>query len=125
MTSKLSIAVIGAGVAGMTAAWDLVRAGHEVHIYEAEPTVGGLAAGFSEPGWEWSMEKFYHHWFQTDQDILQIIDEIGKSDKVLFPRPKTSYWIDGRIYRSEMNASALSLPLSLPEIGRASCRERV
>jgi len=118
MTSKLSIAVIGAGVAGMTAAWDLVRAGHEVHIYEAEPTVGGLAAGFSEPGWEWSMEKFYHHWFQTDQDILQIIDEIGKSDKVLFPRPKTSYWIDGRIYRSEMNASALSLPLSLPALIR-------
>lgn len=118
MTSKLSIAVIGAGVAGMTAAWDLVRAGHEVHIYEAEPTVGGLAAGFSEPGWEWSMEKFYHHWFQTDQDILQIIDEIGKSDKVLFPRPKTSYWIDGRIYRSEMNASAISLPLSLPALIR-------
>ncbi|MBN8619931.1 MAG: NAD(P)/FAD-dependent oxidoreductase [Anaerolineae bacterium] len=118
MTSKLSIAVIGAGVAGMTAAWDLVRAGHEVHIYEAEPTVGGLAAGFSEPGWEWSMEKFYHHWFQTDQDILQLIDEIGKSDKVLFPRPKTSYWIDGRIYRSEMNASALSLPLSLPALIR-------
>jgi protoporphyrinogen oxidase len=31
----------------------------------------------------------------------------------MFPRPKTSYWIDGKIYRSEISLSALKLPLSL------------
>jgi len=35
-------------------------------------------------------------------------------EKILFPRPKTSYWIDGQILRSEMNASAISLPISWP-----------
>ncbi len=112
MNEKLRIGIIGAGAAGLAAAWDLVRAGHEVHLYEAEKSVGGLAAGFKDEGWQWSMEKFYHHWFETDKSILKLVEEIGKSDKVLFPRPKTSYWLDGKVYRSEMNASALSLPLS-------------
>ncbi|MBI5666949.1 MAG: NAD(P)/FAD-dependent oxidoreductase [Chloroflexi bacterium] len=110
--SKLSVAIIGAGAAGLAAAWDLARAGHQVEIFEAEPEVGGLAAGFRDEGWDWSLEKFYHHWFETDTDILKLVDELGCADKVLFPRPKTSYWIDGKIYRSEMNASALRLPLS-------------
>jgi protoporphyrinogen oxidase len=118
MSERLRIGIIGAGAAGMAAAWDLARDGHEVHLYEAEKNVGGLAAGFKDEGWEWTMEKFYHHWFETDKSILKLVDDVGKSGKVLFPRPKTSYWIDGKVYRSEMNASALSLPLSFPALIR-------
>ncbi|MGD1984027.1 MAG: FAD-dependent oxidoreductase [Chromatiaceae bacterium] len=36
------IAIIGAGPAGMTAAFDLARAGHEVHVYEAKSHAGGM-----------------------------------------------------------------------------------
>jgi protoporphyrinogen oxidase len=90
----------------------LTRAGHDVTIYEAESAVGGLAAGFKDDGWDWHLEKFYHHWFQTDAAVLTLLDEMGCRDKVLFPRPRTSYWMDGKIYRSEMNASMLRLPLS-------------
>jgi protoporphyrinogen oxidase len=114
IASSRSIAILGAGVAGMAAAWDLARAGHTVDLYEAEPTVGGLAAGFKDDGWAWSLEKFYHHWFESDADLLRLADELGVREKVIFPRPKTSYWIDGQILRSEMNASALSLPISWP-----------
>jgi protoporphyrinogen oxidase len=109
----MRIAIIGAGVTGMAAAWDLTRAGHEVTIYEAESRVGGLAAGFQDEGWEWTLEKFYHHWFQSDSHILQLTEELGARDKVLFPRPKTSYWIDGKILRSEISPSAIFLPLPL------------
>ncbi|PJF41200.1 MAG: oxidoreductase [Phototrophicales bacterium] len=112
MPGKTRTGIIGAGVAGLSAAWDLARAGHEVVIYEAQPTLGGLAAGFRDAHWDWALEKFYHHWFETDSDVLGLIEEIGQSDKVLFPRPKTSYWIDGKIYRSEISLSALLLPLS-------------
>ncbi len=110
--TKLKIGIIGAGVAGMAAAWDLTQAGHEVHIFEGAEAVGGLAAGFRDEGWDWTLEKFYHHWFETDKDMLKLIEEIGHSDQVFFPRPKTSYWLDNKIYRSEINASALLLPLS-------------
>lgn len=108
----MKIGIIGAGVTGMAAAWDLVRAGHEVALYEAEDRVGGLAGGFKDPEWEWSLEKFYHHWFQTDSDILKLTDEIGRLNDIIFPRPKTSYWIDGKIWRSEISPSAILLPLS-------------
>lgn len=112
MANRLNIGIIGAGATGMAAAWDLTRAGHNVELFEAENEVGGLAAGFRDDNWEWSLEKFYHHWFETDKAILALIDEMDCRDKVLFPRPRTSYWIDGQIVQSEMNASALKLPLS-------------
>lgn len=108
----MKIGIIGAGVAGMAAAWDLVAAGHQVTIFEAEARVGGLAGGFRDEGWAWSLEKFYHHWFETDRDLLALAEAMGVRDRILFPRPKTSYWIDGRLYRSEISPSALALPLS-------------
>ena len=85
----MNIAIIGAGIAGMSAAYDLARAGHRVTIYEAAHQVGGLASGFKEPHWDWSVENFYHHWFASDAHMLGLIDELGLSAKVLFPRPYT------------------------------------
>ena len=111
--SKLRIGIIGAGAAGLAAAWDFARAGHSVHIYEAAEHVGGLAAGFKDERWEWTLEKFYHHWFANDHDIFQLAQEMGVRDQIIFPRPKTSYWIDGKPLRSEISPSALFLPLSL------------
>ena len=91
----LKIAIIGAGAAGLAAAWDFAKAGHQVTIYEAAEQVGGLAAGFKDDAWDWTLEKFYHHWFASDHDIFALADEMGVRDHIIFPRPKTSYWIDG------------------------------
>lgn len=90
------VAVIGAGIGGMAAAYDLARAGRDVTIFEAAEHVGGLAAGFKEPGWDWSVEQFYHHWFQTDSHMLGLIDELGLADKVIFPRPVTVMYDRGK-----------------------------
>ena len=110
--SNLRIGIIGAGATGLAAAWDLSRAGHDVTIVEAADRVGGLAAGFKDERWDWTLEKFYHHWFANDHDILNLATEMGVRDKVIFPRPKTSFWVDGQIVRSEISPSALFLPLS-------------
>ncbi len=111
------VAVIGAGATGLAAAYDLTRQGVEVHVYEAGAEVGGLAAGFRDDAWAWSLEKFYHHWFANDDAILGLIDELGAKDRVLFPRPTTSLWLNGRIYpmdRPNIIAANLRLPLSWP-----------
>ena len=112
--TQLHIGIIGAGAAGLAAAWEFTRAGHQVSVFEAADRVGGLAAGFKDDNWDWTLEKFYHHWFASDDEILTLADEMGVRDKIIFPRPKTSYWLDGKIVRSEISPSALFLPLSLP-----------
>jgi protoporphyrinogen oxidase len=104
------IAIIGAGFSGMSAAWDLRHAGHEVTIFEAADFVGGLASGFKEPGWDWSVEKFYHHWFASDKHILGLIKELGWEDKVLFPRPLTVMYHEGKFYPFDSIVKALLFP---------------
>jgi 15-cis-phytoene desaturase len=43
-SNRRTVAVLGGGVAGLTAAHELVERGFEVHVYEASPSVGGKAA---------------------------------------------------------------------------------
>ena len=106
----MKIAIIGAGFGGMTAAYDLARAGHKVTIYEAAETVGGLASGFKEPHWDWWVEKYYHHWFASDRHMLGLIRELGWEDKVLFPRPYTVMYHEGRFYPFDSISKALLFP---------------
>jgi len=106
----MDIAIIGAGFGGMAAAYDLTRAGHKVTIYEASDYVGGLASGFKEPGWDWSVEKFYHHWFASDRHMLGLIRELGWEDKVLFPRPLTVMYYKGKFYPFDSIIKAILFP---------------
>jgi protoporphyrinogen oxidase len=106
------IAIIGAGPAGLAAAYDLTRASHRVTVYEAAPEVGGLASGFKAPHWDWSLEKFYHHWFQTDSAILGLIDELGWREQVLFPRPYTVVYANGQFKPLDSPVEALKFFLS-------------
>lgn len=106
----MNVAIIGAGVAGLSAAFDLAGAGHRVTVFEAAPFAGGLAAGFKSEHWDWHLEQFYHHWFETDHDILNLIDELGESHHVFFPRPTTSLYVGGNIYPFDSPARALLYP---------------
>ncbi len=106
----MKIAIIGAGFGGLAAAYDLRKAGHEVIIFESANYVGGLASGFKEPHWDWSVEKFYHHWFQSDASMMELIRELGLQDKVIFPRPLTVMYYDGRFYPFDSILNALRFP---------------
>ena len=106
----MKIAIIGAGFGGMAAAFDLRKAGHDVTIFESADFVGGLASGFKEPHWDWSVEKFYHHWFQSDSEMLDLIRELGWEDKVRFPRPLTVMYHDGKFYPFDSILKALLFP---------------
>ncbi len=106
----MNIGIIGAGMAGMSAAYDLARHGHRVTIYEASQQVGGLASGFKEPHWDWSVEKYYHHWFASDKHMLGLIEELGLSHKVLFPRPYTVLLHNDKWYPFDSILQALLFP---------------
>ncbi len=93
----MNIGIIGGGIAGLTAAFDLLTAGHNVTIYEAKPQTGGLASGFRDDAWEWTLDKFYHHIFASDKAIIGLANEIGMGEDIFFPRPTTSVMYNGRI----------------------------
>ena len=111
MTDKnRKIAVIGAGFAGLSAALDLIKAGHEVVVFEDSDNPGGLASGFKEEHWDWSVERFYHHWFQSDAHLLGLIEELGWSDQVLFPKPVSVMYHKGKFYPFDSIKAALLYP---------------
>ncbi|MER6335093.1 FAD-dependent oxidoreductase [Streptomyces sp. NPDC001034] len=51
MTPELDVAVVGAGIAGLTAAHELRRAGLSVRVYERLPHVGGRMRSLRHEGW--------------------------------------------------------------------------
>lgn len=106
----MKVAIIGAGAAGLAAAYDLVNAGHHVTVFEAAPHVGGLAAGFKAPHWDWTLEKYYHHWFQSDRHILGLIDELGWREQVIFPRPLTVVYHREKFYPLDSPLAVLRFP---------------
>ena len=112
MSAQRHVAIIGAGIAGLAAGYDLSEAGHRVTIYEAAPQVGGLAAGFKAPHWDWSLEKFYHHWFASDSHMLGLIKRLGWSDQVVFPRPYTVVYYEGKFYPLDSYVEAFKFTLS-------------
>ena len=77
----MKVGIIGAGVAGLTAAYDLSRAGHSVTVYESAPFIGGQAStiqvGASDGQTGGKLERGYHHLFTNDTDIIEIMDELG------------------------------------------------
>jgi protoporphyrinogen oxidase len=104
------IAILGAGFGGMSAAFDLVRAGNNVTIYEAADYVGGLASGFKASHWDWTVEKYYHHWFASDRHMLALFDELGWREGVIYKRPYTVMYHRGKYYPFDSILQALIYP---------------
>ena len=98
----------------VSAAWQppLIFAAPVIPSPSSNPpnTVGGLAAGFKEPHWDWSVERFYHHWFTSDKSIFGLLGELGLSSRVVIPRPKTVAYYNGRFYPLDSPAAALTFP---------------
>ncbi len=106
----MKVAIVGAGAGGLAAAYDLCAAGHEVVVLEAADYVGGLAAGISTDRWDWSIERYYHHWFASDEHMLGLIEELGWKDQVLFPRPVTVVYHAGEFYALDSPIAVLRFP---------------
>jgi protoporphyrinogen oxidase len=45
-----------------------------------------------------SLEYFYHHLFQSDRDIVALIEELGIGDRLLWLPSNVGYFADGKIY---------------------------
>lgn len=80
LTHKTQVTIIGGGFTGLSAAYELVKKGISVTVLEAENEIGGLAAAFDVGGEK--LDRFYHHWFTNDREVMQLIEELGLNERV-------------------------------------------
>ncbi len=111
--AQKSIAIIGGGFTGLTAAYELTKKGHKVTLYEAGPSLGGLAAGFAlQDGTP--LERAYHFLYTTDKHMIGMAEELGIADKLHFYPSSIGAFYGGKMYPFTTAKDLLTFgPLSL------------
>jgi len=80
----MKVCVIGAGPAGLTAAYELAREGIEVEVYEASGHVGGMAR--SVRLWDQTVDVGPHRFFSSDARVNRLWLEIVGRDYAMVDR---------------------------------------
>lgn len=91
-----SVAVIGGGVAGLSAAYRLLQKGFPVRLFEAGPELGGLVRTFRVGGEP--LECFYHHLFTSDTAATSLIEELGLGHRLVWRDSRVGLFYGGRAY---------------------------
>ena len=114
----MRVGVLGAGVAGLVAAYRLTQAGHEVDVYERWPGLGGQAATL-DVGDGHLIERYYHHLFTSDRHIIELYDELGMHDELEWRPSRMGMFTHGEAhpFTSPMDLLRFT-PMSLPARAR-------
>tara|TARA_Y200000002_G_C22681957_1_gene664462 strand:+ start:665 stop:1948 length:1284 start_codon:yes stop_codon:yes gene_type:complete len=102
------IAIIGAGVMGLSAAYHLLKKDYDVDIYEAAKEPGGMAAHFDFDGL--SIERFYHFICKTDFDTFELLDELNIKDELIWKETSMGYFMNEKINKWGDPISLLKFP---------------
>jgi protoporphyrinogen oxidase len=106
---RARIGIIGGGIAGLVAAYDLAKAGVRVTLMESSAKLGGLAASFAiESGCE--IEKYYHFICKPDRTYVRMLRELGIHDRLHWATTDMGFFYDGRLYTFGDPKSVLLFP---------------
>jgi protoporphyrinogen oxidase len=115
-TPAKRIAVLGAGISGLTCALRLAEKGHAVTLIEGSDQLGGLGTFFEHEGR--TLEKFYHCLLPSDGPLLALLDSLGLREDVYW-KPSSFAYADGaRIY-------PLNTPVDLLKFAPLSFIDRI
>lgn len=92
-----SFTVVGGGFTGLACAYELAKAGLSVTVLEADSHIGGLAAAFDCAGEK--LDRFYHHWFTNDLEVMGLIDELGLNDRVAINPTNTGVYYANNFFK--------------------------
>src|ERR1700742_3034198 len=98
--------VLGAGPAGLTAAYLLARRGLPVTVFEAEDQVGGIAKTVVRDGYRFDLGG--HRFFTKAPEVDALWHEVMGDEFLLRPRQSRIYW----------RRRFLDYPLSAPDVVR-------
>jgi protoporphyrinogen oxidase len=109
----LPVVVIGAGPAGLTAAYVLSKAGAKVTVLEADPVyVGGIARTASYKGFHFDIGG--HRFFSKSQEVEDLWTEILPNDMLERPRSSRIFY-QGKFYSYPLKAVEALLNLGVVE----------
>ena len=92
----MRVGIIGGGVAGLAAAYELTKRGHYAEVFEQAPFLGGQASTF--PVYGGQLERGYHHLFVSDTAITELIHELGLGDRLAWLESKVGLYHDGKVW---------------------------
>ncbi len=76
------VAVVGGGIAGLTAALRLAEYGHQVDLYEAAPALGGRTKSFFDEGVDEWVDNGPHMMVGAYHATLKLLVDVGASSHV-------------------------------------------
>ncbi|KAK8459130.1 hypothetical protein SEVIR_2G079900v4 [Setaria viridis] len=79
---KLKVAIIGAGLAGMSTAVELLDQGHEVDLYESRPFIGGKVGSFVDRQGN-HIEMGLHVFFGCYSNLFRLMKKVGADNNLL------------------------------------------
>lgn len=90
MLVKKSVIIIGAGPAGLTAAYELTKKGNKVTVIESTGSVGGMAKSFELFGQ--IVDCGPHRFFSSDKIVNDLFHEVVEDDYTLVNRLTRIYY---------------------------------
>jgi protoporphyrinogen oxidase len=90
------IGIIGAGLSGLSAAYDLAQKGYRVTVVDRGDRPGGLASSLDVDGL--AVERFYHFICRGDDDLEALARELGVGDAIDWNEGSTSFFYEGTVY---------------------------
>ena len=97
-----NIVIIGAGPAGLTAAYELAKRGITCTVLEADNVVGGISRTVERDGWRFDIGG--HRFFTKVDDVEALWHEILPDEEFLM-RPRMSrIYYDGKFYDYPLRA---------------------
>jgi len=115
----MKVAVIGAGPAGLTTAYQLSKSGIEVDVFEASPHIGGVSRSFDLWGQTVNLEP--HRFFSSDARVNRLWLEVAQRDYRMVDRLTRLYY-RGRFFNYPLDASNALKNLGVVEAGRCLLR---
>ena len=91
-----TVAVLGAGPMGLAVAYELLKRGYGVDIYERDDRIGGMSASTMIDGLK--IERYYHFICAPDRTLFEYLRELGIEDKLRWKQTKMGFYFDGRLY---------------------------
>jgi len=76
------VAVVGGGLAGLSAACALASSGYRVHLIERRPYVGGRASSYEHPGTGEVVDNCQHVLLGCCTNLIGFYNQLGVSDQI-------------------------------------------